>query len=75
MSSATPVPLPEFNLKTHKGDTLSKDVLKGDFTLLYLGSLANADHTRASLDHMVHIVQQQGEQLIPRSHHTHWQGS
>lgn len=65
MASAPPVPLPDFSLKSHKGDAFGKEQLLGDFALLYLGSLANADHTKSSLERMLHIVQQQGSHLLP----------
>jgi len=61
VASAPPVPLPDFSLKSHKGEDFGKERLLGDFALLYLGSLANADHTKSSLDRLLHIVQQQGD--------------
>ena len=64
VASAPPVPLPSFSLKSHKGDAFGKERLLGDFALLYLGSLANADHTKSSLERMLHIVQQQGSHLL-----------
>ncbi len=72
VTSAPRVPLPDFTIKLHTGDLIGKQQLLGDFTLLYLGSLANAEHTKQSLDRMMQVVQQQGRQAFT-DHSLIWQ--